>query len=271
MRYEAAVETNLTFHTEQRTQRSPFPEPETVVIEFEGRRFVWHELGANEEGEERWPVVTTMVGDPEDYAEERRATASFLSALSFSTRQRIRVVMTGGAGFKLEMDPPLVNALRRGLVDHNYDAPAEVVAVADRSLRIVLGYYREGLNAATPFFGFLAFWNALDVACEDVDGRLSAWIRATAPGHAHLRGSDVPVPADWWVHLQNGWRNAVAHTIRDPERAPDLDPDDPVVSQVLGRDARLLEQLVQIRVRERWGDFAVWLRPREAPPGRASR
>jgi len=95
VRYEAAVETNLTFHTEHRAQRSPFPEPETVAIEFEGRRFVWNELSPNEEGEERWPVVTTMVDDPDDDAEERNTTASFLSALSFSTRQRIRVVMTG--------------------------------------------------------------------------------------------------------------------------------------------------------------------------------
>ncbi len=262
MRYEAAVETNLAFHTD-RPLHGPFPGSETVVIEFQGRQFVWHELGPNEEGEERWPVVTTMVLDPDDDEGEPRATARFLCALAFSTRQRIRVVMTGRADFKTEMDPPLVNALRRAVVDHNYDAPAEVVAVDDRRLQTVLDYYSEGLNATSPVFAFLAFWNALALACEDAEGHLSAWIRACAPNHAHLRGDDMPAPADWWVHLQGGQRSAVAHAVRLPAHGSVPERFD---RHALGRDARLLEQLVQVRVRERWGDYAVWLRPPDTAP-----
>jgi len=56
MRYEVGVRTILTFHTQQPPYAVPFPPPETVVMEFEGRRFVWHAVGPNYDGEARWPV-----------------------------------------------------------------------------------------------------------------------------------------------------------------------------------------------------------------------
>jgi hypothetical protein len=261
VRYEAAVETYITFHTQQPPYRIAFHDPETVVIEYEGRRFVWHALGPNDAGEERWPVVTTMVADPDDYADERLAMARFLSALAFTTGQAIEVVITGGAGHKHEMDTPFVNALRRGLGNHIHGAPAEVVALDDPRLKLVLAYHREGLNVGSPFYKFLAFWNALDVACEDAQGGLRAWIRATAPGFAHLR-TDLPAPDDWWTHFQNDRRSAVAHAVRDPGRGVDLDPDDPADRGNLGTDALMLRHLVQVRIRERWGDHVVWSRPR---------
>jgi hypothetical protein len=262
VRYEVAIQTNLTFHTQQPPYAVPFPSPETVVVEFEGRRFVWHALSPNEGGEDRWPVVTTMVADPDDHAAERLAMERFLSALTYSAHQPIQVLITGCAGWKQEMDPPLVNALRRGLADHLHAAPAELIATDDERLMTVLGYNREGVNSGSPFFRFLAFWNALDVACEDVEGRLPGWIRANAPNYAHLRSETAAVPEDWWNYLQNDRRSAVAHAVRDPGRGEELNPTDPDDQAKLETDARFIEELVRVRICERWGDYAVWLRPR---------
>jgi hypothetical protein len=263
MRYEVGVRTNLTFHTQPPPYGAEFPPPETVVMEFEGRRFVWHAVGPDDDGEARWPVVTTMVADADDYTAERLATERFLSALAFTTHHPIEVLITGGGGWKQEMDTPSVGALRRGYGDHLNDAPAEIVTVEDDRLMTVLGYYRDGLNTGSPFYKFLAFWNALDVACEDFEGGLPPWIRATAPRYAHVRGEAAPPADDWWDYLQNDRRSAVAHAVRDPDRGEELDPNDPADRGKLGTDARFLDELVQVRIRERWGDYAVWRRRRE--------
>jgi hypothetical protein len=230
-------------------------------MEFEGRRFVWHAVEPDENGEAQWPVVTTMVANADDYAAERLAMERFLSALAYTTHHPIEVVISGGAGWKQEMDTPSVAALRRGYGDFLNSAPGEIVTVGDDRLMTVLGYYRDGLNTESPFYKFLAFWNALDVACEDFEDGLPSWIRATAPTYAHFRG-DVAAPiGDWWDHLQNDRRSAVAHAVRDG-RGEELDPNDPADREKLGTDARFLDELVQVRIRERWGDYAVWRRPR---------
>jgi hypothetical protein len=263
VRYEVAVETHITFHTKQ----GPFPitelpDAETVAIEFEGRRFVWHAVPVGDGGEEYWPTVTTVFHDRDDYAAERLAMERFLSALAYLLHQPIVVLTGAGAGVPAEFDPPVAHALRRGLGDHIHEAPAEVVCVDDDRLRLVLGYYREGLGTISPYFKFLAFWNALDVATEDYSGRLPAWIRATVPAYAHLRGGDDPPPADWFDHLSDERRHAVAHAVRDPGKPQDLDPDDPDTQGRFTRDCRLFDHLVQMRVQQRWGDHAIYFRRR---------
>ena len=79
-RHEVAVRANIAFHTRQ----PPFDvfnvTPEQVVIEFEGREFVWHpNLEPGPEGEEWWPGVTVVVNDHNDYEEERELMHRFLS------------------------------------------------------------------------------------------------------------------------------------------------------------------------------------------------
>jgi Methylamine utilization protein MauJ len=155
------------------------------------------------------------------------------------------------------MDPPVVLAYRRGLANMISDAPREVVMADDERLRVTLAHYREGLNTPSPFFGFLGFWNALDVACEDHPGALQAWVEQTAGQYWHLRGASDPAPADTWDYLNEASRNAVAHAVRYPGR-PALDPDAPEDRARLSQDKRLVQSLVDIRVRERWGDYAVY-------------
>jgi hypothetical protein len=91
---------------------------------------------------------------------------------------------------------------------------------------------------------------------------LPAWIRANAGNYAHLRGENAaPVEGDWWDYLQDDRRSAVAHALREPGRE-ELDPNDPEDRAKLGTDAGFIEHLVGIRIRERWGNHAVWQRPR---------
>jgi hypothetical protein len=264
-RYDVAVNSDLAFHTRKPPfAASDFPGPETVAIDFEGRRFVWHTVPPDPlTGQERGPTVTTMVADPNDYEAERVAMARFLSALAYATRQSIEVVSGGAAGVPAEFDPPVATALRH-FGAHMHEAPAEIVVVDDDRLRLVLGYYREGLGTDSPYFRLLAFWNALEIACEDFDGKMRAWVRATMEEYPHLRGGDEPAPADWWTHFTEERRHAVAHAVRSEGRGDDLDPDDPDTRARFYRDARLFEDLVRMRVGQRWGDYAVHRRrPRE--------
>jgi hypothetical protein len=116
VRYEVAADTHLAFHSRRHVNlREGLPEPETVAIEFEGRRFVWHENEHDVDGTEYMPTVTTMVADPGDYASEREAVERFFSALAYSTRTPIEAFTSGGAGWKQEMDSPFVRQPRRGL------------------------------------------------------------------------------------------------------------------------------------------------------------
>jgi hypothetical protein len=177
VRYEVGLVTNLAFH--KRPDFAPplrdLPRPESVTIEFEGRRFVWHvvppvELDPGPSGflerlrrrladaleraarnlhtahrQERGPTVTTLITDAADYEAERLAMARFLSAVAYETKEAVEVQVGGGAGWPGEFDPPVATSMRR-LGDRLTSAPAEVIVVDDARLRVVLGYYREGLG-----------------------------------------------------------------------------------------------------------------------------
>ena len=99
----------VAFHTRRVPYRDRPLEAETVVIVFDGRRFVWHAI-PDDEGGGWFPTVTTMVDDAEDYARERRAMERFLSAVSWWTRRGIEFETACGAGVPAEMDPPVAHA-----------------------------------------------------------------------------------------------------------------------------------------------------------------
>jgi hypothetical protein len=250
VRYEVAVQTPIALYTQRlRLERPP---PEDVIIEFEGRRFVWHATHFGPEGEECWPTITTLVENSNDYAPERVAMERFLSAVSFYFGEGLEVVNTGGAGWPGEMDPPVARSARSGDIRHLHEASLELVTDGDERLTRVMGYYRDGHATASPFYRFLAFYNALDVACEDFDGGLPAWIRMQAGRHAYHWGNEEP-PVDLWTYVQDENRHAVAHAVRHDPGLPELDPNDPVARGRFHRDSQLLADLVKDRVRERWG------------------
>lgn len=232
-----------------------------MLIEFEGRRFVWHATHVGPEGQECWPTITTMVENADDYAPERIAVERFLSAISFHFREALEVVNQGGAGWPGEWDRPIAISVRSGDIRHLHEAPLELVVDGDERLTRVMGYYRDGQSTASPFYRFLAFYNALDVACEDYEDGLGAWVGEHANLHRHHWGDAQP-PADLWTYIQDENRHAVAHAVRHPGR-PELDPNDPAERGRFYRDSRLIADLVKDRVGERWGPHAVWARRRD--------
>jgi Methylamine utilization protein MauJ len=212
--------------------------------------------------QERWPTVSTPITDANDYEAERLAMARFLSAVAYETRQGMEVLTGGGAGVPQEFDPPVATAVRPKIGAYMFLAPVEVVVVNDDRLRLVLAYCREGLSTESPYFKFLAFWNALEVACDDLPAGAAPWVRTAMQQFPGLARSST-APADWWGHLENERRHAVAHAIRDPSRGvADLDTDDPDTRSNFYADAGLLDDLVRMRVRERWGEQAVSFRRR---------
>lgn len=250
-RHEVAVRANIAFHTQQ----PPFDvfnvTPEQVVIEFEGRDFVWHpNVEPGPEGEEWWPGVTVVVNDHNDYEEERELMHRFLSALAYELRQPVEVLAGGGSGEPDPLARPLPHANRRGFGDQVHEAPRGIEVTDDPRLRLVLGLYREGLNSESPFYRFLSFWNALDATFDNDRSRIEQFLDAEAPRHAGAFDYDPP-PANWHRYLNNSNRNAIAHAVRRPGE-PLLDPDIPHDRSRLYRDSRLLEQLVRTAVEQRW-------------------
>jgi hypothetical protein len=123
-----------------------------------------------------------------------------------------------------------------------------------------MSYYREAEATSSPFFRYMAYFNALEVASEDYNVGMGAWVGANAGRHSYRSGQENP-PADVLGYLQNERRHAVAHAVRYAG-IDDLNPYDPELRARFHRDSSLLADFVRDRVRERWGDYAMWIRRR---------
>lgn len=225
-------------------QAGPFATTDQIHLEFNSQLFVWHD---QRRARSIAPVVTTIVANGDDYAAERLLTNRLLSALSFALDYPIAVLTVGAAGYKSEFDRPLLGqpASTDGLVI--LDAPRSIQVIADPRLRTVLGLYREGRAASSPFYRLLAFFNALDAAFDGRDSPRDEFVTA----HAQMDGT---TPAGGWgAHVREAFRNAVAHAVRSEGR-PVLDPDDIDDWQAFSSVADALRRLVRQRVRERWAD-----------------
>src|SRR4051794_33485998 len=88
-RYEVSIQTRLAFHTRPEFGLDDLPRPETVAIDFEGRRFVWHAIERDEDGSEYWPTVTTVVEEGYDSTEVARIFQWLFSALAFRNNASI--------------------------------------------------------------------------------------------------------------------------------------------------------------------------------------
>ena len=185
-RYEAAVSTHVAFGE---PGGPAFSRADQLVIQFDGRAFVWHDL-RQPESDGVDPVVTTMVDDATDSGSEMLATNRFISALSFVTDQPMAIGVNAAAGFKGELDRPLLGqpALAATVIVR---APTAIDVSADGRLRLVLGLFREGRAANSPFYGFLALYNALDAAFDNNERQRNAFI-ATRSWSRHRPRRDGP-------------------------------------------------------------------------------
>lgn len=244
-RYEVALSTPIAFASSDDADLLGIAGQ--VEIEFDGQRFVWHD---QRQAESVAPVVTVMVANGDDYAPERLLANRFLSALSFAIDYPVAVLTVGATGYKGEVDRPLLGqpVSLDGLIV--LPAPASIRVLADPRLRTVLGLYREGRAATSPFYRLLAFFNALDAA---FDGRESPRDSFVAR-HAQIDGTAPS--GGWGAYVRETFRNAVAHAVRSEGR-PVLDPDDFDDWRAFSDVAEALRKLVRQRVEERWPEGVV--------------
>jgi hypothetical protein len=245
-RYEVTVRSTLCFSTEPYSVELAVAEQ--VSILFDGREFVWH---ANTEPTQHgvlWPSVTVMVADGNDYDAEKLATRRFLSALSFAYDTAMGEIDSGASGYKQRLDPPLVISPGRHLAGMVHDAPSELIVAGDNRLRLTLALAREGVSSDSPFYRFLAIYNALDAAFDNDEALRDQFI---LHGLANERLPATASPPDWAAYLRDSNRNAIAHAVRVLGK-PTLDPDEPTDRDRLAADNRLLIRLVHDRVNQRW-------------------
>lgn len=252
-RYEVAIATDVGWVAPREPGEniftSPARQPETTVIEFDGRRFVWHALRTAHDDKLCWPVISVMIANVNNPDADLIATNRFISALVFVTKQAMSYVTSSTTGFKAELDPPFLGqpgAAPTLLME----APTEIVVEDDERLRLVIALIREAAAAESPFYRFLAFYNALDAAFDSVAGDRQSFIDAAL--------ADVDKPAGhhptftWSNYLHDSLRNAVAHTIRNRPGSRSLNPDDFADRRALDEASRHVEVLARRRVGERW-------------------
>jgi hypothetical protein len=243
-RYEVAVASPFGWSTGS----SVADEVQSVaVIEFEGRRFVWHSPEAA--NPQYLPVVSVLVADGNDYAAEQLLTNRFLSAVCYVLDQPLSIVVSSAAGYKHELDAPLLRQPGNApmlLVT----PPSRIVVASDERLRLVLALFREGRAAESPFYRFLALYNALDASFDNREHQRDEFIRACTLEEP-VPERQAPETFDWATYLRDGLRNAVAHAVRPPGK-PLLDPDDLLDRSDLDRASRTLSHLVRLRVSQRW-------------------
>jgi hypothetical protein len=165
----------------------------------------------------------------------RRLSASAVAARPTRTTQRSLARRTH-AGL-LAVEPPEAIALR-----------------PEANLRLAVGYYREGLNAGSPFYRFLAFWNCLDAtfSVETDSTPRDDFIRREAPRLAwRWDNARYPFPANPAADLARDSRHAVAHVLRPAGRRT-IDPDLADDRARLDLEASLLKWLARSAIEQEY-------------------
>jgi hypothetical protein len=212
-----------------------------LVIEFEGRRLVWHPGDG-----EHLPVVSVVTDDPDDWEDEMLLVSRFLSAMAYEFGTSIRIYTTGGAGFKKELDPPLL--MQPHMKPTIFPAPARVDRSSDDGeLSLALAHIREGLSSASPAHSYISYWKAAEVALGA--DRFAARLGEMAAEHAAK--SERQSEADYFARL-NDTRNAAAHAVRQDPNALRHDPDHPQPIARFRTDGYVVYELARRAIEERW-------------------
>lgn len=253
---------------------------DAVGIEFEGRQFVWHppleyedELGRSQYG----PMVAVVIADDEDGRLAARSLQRFLSAAAFAYEQPVDdgAGGLGGDGGSDAYHPFGSRAERAHPYVYKAEAPASLVVKDHEALRLALSFFREGLNANSPFYRCVAFRNVLDAVfeVEHETGAQPGSRKRTPTKEATARDAFIDVnatavagwyskttPSQGWAdYLRDEVRNALAHVKRTGRR--EINPDDPAERVRLMSDARLMQQLANAAIEQRW-QYAVTRVPR---------
>jgi hypothetical protein len=136
------------------------------------------------------------------------------------------------------------------------EPPDAIVVRPETNVRVALAYFREGLNAGSPFYRFLAFWNSIDATfgvTRDATRR-DAFIRSFAPRvRSRWDGRRFPFPSDLAVALRDDSRHAIAHVLRDPG-GQQVDPDSGTDRDRLTTEADALKWIAEEALRSEYPD-----------------
>jgi hypothetical protein len=257
-RLEVPVRTSLRFAKGPVLPIMPAThEAESVVIKFDRREFGWLEFKPTPGGDYiPTPTVTTFVENDaeEEWNLAREVLQRFLSALAFEYDTRIEARPTsGGSGTPDLLDPSGARDASDAIGFLLHVAPTRMVVSPDPSLRLALAVYREGLNAGSPFYGFLAFWNVLEATFNGNGTRRNSFLRAEAPSSRWV----VPFTGDVAHYLREASRNAIAHIIRRDPGDTSIDPDLPHDRERLDLESRWLRDLARKAISTRWPEPVV--------------
>ena len=156
--------------------------------------------------------------------------------LSFYYRQPSEAVVYGTSSGDEAWVLPATRAPRTH-VGWMMSEPFEAMAVErEPKLLLALGYFREGQNAGSPFYRFLAYWNCLDAVFAVTRNNFAArdrFLDSEVPRFRARWDDRFGFPVQPARYFRDESRNAIAHVLRDPG-SREIDPDS-------GEDRRRLE------------------------------
>lgn len=239
--------------------------PEAVAIRFEGWEIVWHP--PSEYRDERFdsqygPMVAAIATDDE-MDEIAYGLQRFLSAVAWAYDQPVEdeadAEFLGGEGGNDPFNPSGSRRARAHAGIFLREAPAEIEVRNDvERLGVALAYYREGLNAGSPFYRCLAFRHVLDAVFGVQHETRQKQATPEAANRDLFIDSEAPsIPSyglvrsgEWSAYLREEVRNAIAHVLRPTRRQ--VDPDHWSERKRLALDARLLKELARMAVEQHW-------------------
>jgi hypothetical protein len=257
-RLEAAVRSPIAFRRELRDGRHAFQDkPETVGIEFDDRLFVWHAFPDQEPDpifgpRELGPSVTTVLAAGEEYAVVATELERFLSALAYHYEQPAEVVAYGSSGEQDAYHPSITRAPRTH-AGWMMAEPYEVIRLTREPPAVLpaLAYFREGLNAGSPFYRFLAYWNCIEAVFDGNWQRRDLFVADTVPLYRARWEDWFPFPDDPVRYFWDESRNAIAHAVRGSRRS--IDPDADQDRRRLDAESRFFQIIARRAIDDEFG------------------
>jgi hypothetical protein len=126
--------------------------------------------------------------------------------------------------------------------------PFEVISLLrEPALLKALAWYREALNAGSPFYRFFSYWNSLEAVLGSAANRASFVDRKVAH-FAHLWDTTFPMPSSPSRHFHELSRNAIAHVLRTGR--PMIDPDADRDRRRIDSESRFLDYVARAAIQE---------------------
>jgi hypothetical protein len=219
---------------------------EPIGILSAGNTFVWHPSRPATDGGAMCGPVVSVVAEGKDQERAALSVNRFLAALSYAVDYAIGIGWSVASGFKAHLDPPIAcpPPVHAGMI---LRPVTEVRVTHDDRLYDVLGLYREGISAESPYHHFQSLHNALVAA---FDGNEDAAEKFATENQGNLFDAPTDVE-ELGAYFRDVLRNAIAHTVRKSGK-PTLDPNSPSDRNKAADATRPMREIVRLRVEERW-------------------